>query len=79
MHACICSGVGSGLDNTGMQVQVVRHDCGPQNADCSIQGVSISNDAGLGNEPFGNLSPLRLGCPQLVPKAASDDLQDTSE
>ena len=62
------------LDDAGMQVQVVGHDCGAQYADGSKKDLVVGYDFPLRNKPFGYISPIRLGGAQLVCKTACDDL-----
>lgn len=50
------------------------HDSSSKDTNGSVQNLSISNDAGLGNQSLADIYPVRLSSPQFIAKATSNDL-----
>jgi hypothetical protein len=60
----------AGLDDAGVQEQVVRHHGGAQDPEADVQLVRVGDDGGMRVEPGGHLGPVGAGHRQLVGKAA---------
>ena len=65
LMACAFTGgvqfIAAGLHDGRMQIQVVRHDGGAQNADRDVKHAGIGNDLRRRHESFGDPDKVRPG------------------
>ena len=63
----------AGLDDGGMQVQVMRHHGGPKDAKGKIQHVGIADDVGCRRKAPDHTAPIRRGQGDLHGETGGDD------
>jgi len=63
---------GARLHKTGVEVEIVRHDRGAEDADGDVEHFAITEDLGVGKKNVGGLKPERTREKDLVGEAGGD-------
>ena len=60
------------LHDAGVQVKIVRHDRGPEDADRDVQHFAVPQDFGARDEADGRFAPKRVSEKDFVSKTSGD-------
>lgn len=67
--------VSAGLHDSGVQVEIVRHQGGPKDAEREVEHLGVAQDLGGGGEAFDHAGPVGIGHGDLERKAERDNAQ----